>query len=123
MTGPRYWHGGPEGRGVGEFLLPPAETGARYTTGALACDAGAVYRRDRVYVTTDRNAARIFAASWPRGVVYEVEPVGDLEPDPDCSEPGLSFACARARVLRVYFLSRKERERVVAAFFGLRGAG
>lgn len=94
----RYYHGGPAGRQVGAFLLPPTATRAR----SLAeFGAAAVCRRDRVYVTTDRNAALLYAAGHRRGVIYEVEPVGTLEPDPDCNTPGLSWQCERARVVRV----------------------
>lgn len=34
------------------------------------------------------------------GVIYEVEPLGAIEADPDCTLPGLSFQCERARVVR-----------------------
>ncbi|HEY4529340.1 MAG TPA: hypothetical protein VIG97_03275 [Luteimonas sp.] len=54
-----------------------------------------------MYLTTDRNAALLYAAAQRRGVIYEVEPIGTLEPDPDCDTPGLSWQCERARVLRV----------------------
>lgn len=93
----RYFHGGP--KGIRQFILPPAETGA-----ACASDYGAaaVHRRDRVYVTTDLLAATMYAALVPNelGIVYEVEPVGALEADPDCDCLGLSFQCARARIIR-----------------------
>lgn len=93
-----YYHGGPPGRQRGALLLPPNITGARTTADY---GAGAVCRRDRVYVTTDINGALMFAAGQRRGVVYQVEPIGALEPDPDCTQAGLSFQCERARVLRI----------------------
>lgn len=93
-----YFHGGPAGRQVGAFLLPPSATRAR----SLAeFGAAGVCRLDRVYVTTDRHAALLYAAAHRRGVIYEVEPIGTLDPDPDCAITGLSWQCERARVLRV----------------------
>ena len=62
---------------------------------------GVVLREDRVFVTTSRDAALLYASGWRRGVIYEVEPIGLLEPDPDCSMPGLSWQCEKARVLRI----------------------
>ena len=59
-----------------------------------------MHRRDRVYITTDKAAALVFAASWPDGVVYECEPVGAIEPDPDCKAPGLAYQCERARIVQ-----------------------
>lgn len=94
----KYYHGGPAGRQRGAFILPPAITGAMTTADF---GAGAVCRRDRVYVTTAINAALLFAAGHRRGVVYQVDPEGELEPDPDCETLGMSFQCARARVVRV----------------------
>lgn len=93
-----YWHGGPAGIPRGAFLLPPVVTRARSCS-----DHGAagVHRRDRVYVTTDRAAALLYAAGHRRGVLYLVEPLGTLEPDPDCTALGLSWQCEKARVLRV----------------------
>jgi hypothetical protein len=56
------------------------------------------HRFDRVYVTPNRFIARCFAAGYPSGALYQVEPVGDLESDPEHEE---SFAVAAARVLVV----------------------
>lgn len=39
------------------------------------------------------------AMSAKKPTVYEVLPVGELVPDPDCLEPGLSWECERAEVL------------------------
>src|SRR4051794_27560013 len=45
----RYYHGGSRGLKVGQFILPPSETGKE-----SASDFGAekVHRKDRVYVST-----------------------------------------------------------------------
>lgn len=94
----RYFHGGPKGRQRGGFILPPNLTRAKTLANY---GAGGVCRTDRVYVTTDLRAALLYAAGVPKGVIYEVKPVGELEPDPDCLEPGLSFQCESAKVVRV----------------------
>ena len=97
-----FWHGGPSGRKRGEFLLPPQ------ITGAPSCSefgAAGVHRRDRVYITTDAAAALLFAAGWDNGVIYECEPIGPIQHDPDCDRTGLAFECERARVVRIHRLS------------------
>ena len=97
-----YYHGGLPGRTRGTFLLPPNFTKVRSMARLIKEEAdGVVLREDRVFVTTSRNAALMFASGWRRGVIYEVEPIGLLEPDPDCSMPGLSWQCEKARVLRI----------------------
>jgi rifampin ADP-ribosylating transferase len=89
-----YYHGGVPGLRVGQKILPAQQTGAK------SCGDYVHYnhRMDRVYVTTDRDAATVFAAMHPsgRGVVYRVQPEGDIEPDPDCRKEGLAFQCTGA---------------------------
>lgn len=106
----QYFHGGIGTLRVGMLILPSSETGAHTTA-----DYGAegVCRRDKVYLTSRENAAAIFALMSPcgNGAVYEVEPIGTLEPDPDCSLPGLSFQCEKARVLRIIRLRLTKKER------------
>lgn len=104
----RYYHGGVGGLRVGDMVLPPSETGARCSSDY---GAGGVHRRDRVYVATDPHAALLWGSLTPgnRGCAYRVEPIGNLEPDPDCDQPGLSFACPRARVVAVRKITTKER--------------
>jgi hypothetical protein len=63
-----------------------------------------VIQRDRVYLTSDPDEACVFAAMNPSGMlgwVYEVEPFGDTEPDPDYTGPASVVSCTRARVRRV----------------------
>lgn len=99
MTG--FYHGGAPGLRRGDWLLPPDKTGAPCSSDYVAEDNP--HRRDLVYVTTDRCAAFFYAAMYPGdpfGHVYKVEPVGKIEPDPDCREPGLSYQVPGARVLR-----------------------
>lgn len=96
-----YWHGGPSGLSE---ILPPSATGAVSCSDVglkkLRAKARRVHRTDRVYVVAQREGALIFAAGHRTASIYEVLPVGELEPDPDCDLPGLSFACASARVVR-----------------------
>lgn len=100
---PRYFHGGPRGL---RWIEPPCKTGAPSTA---SYGGAGVCRRDRVYVTASPDAALMYAAMHPsmKGVVYQVEPVGEVADDPDCNEPGLSFECERARVVKVYKFSGK----------------
>jgi len=101
----KYFHGGPAGFQRHSFLLPPTITKAQCTTELVGSNP--VHRRDRVYITTDINAALLFACVFKRAAIYEVEPVGNLEIDPDCDANGLSFECEKARILRVHKLSER----------------
>jgi rifampin ADP-ribosylating transferase len=110
----RFFHGGPRGLRVGEYILPPSETGNR---GLHDYGTGKVARFDRVYLTSNSLAARFFAALYPTsrgGCVYEVEPAGELVDDPDCTMGGLSFECERARIVAVLPLSSSAVRRIRA---------
>ncbi len=109
-----YFHGGVPGLRVGQYILPPCETGAfsvaDCTTAPEAEQARleAVHRRDRVYLATDRRIAMLWAALYPEGTpdeggwVYRVEPEGDVEPDPDyLADDGASVCAPRARVVGI----------------------
>lgn len=93
-----YWHGGRPGLKRGNMLLPPTVTKALSLS---ECGAAGIHRRDRVYVTTSQAAALLYAAGVKNGVIYECEPLGAIEDDPDCTMPGLSYQCERARVIGV----------------------
>lgn len=97
----RYFHGGVPGLVRGDLLLPPAATGTERTLTADVLDMGGTARLDRVYVTTGREVARVYAALRPDGALYEVEPVGELVADPDCRVAGVSYEVPAARVVRV----------------------
>lgn len=101
MSEPLF-HGGTRKLHRGGVLLPPDRSGASTTADF---GASAACRRDRVYLTTDLEAARLFAIMAPpkgNGSVYEVEPIGELEVDPDyLSDEGAAYAAPMARVLRV----------------------
>ncbi|MEV5048209.1 hypothetical protein AB0N20_27330 [Streptomyces griseoincarnatus] len=97
----RYFHGGVPGLVPGDLLLPPDTTGAERTLTADVLGMGGRARRDRVYVTTGREVARVYAALFLDGALYEVEPVGELVADPDCAVVGVSWEVPAARVVRV----------------------
>lgn len=105
-TRPTAWyHGGVRGLRLGSEVLPPTMSGVKAGADYLpdSIDAGHV-RRDRVYIGTAEVAA-LFAAMYPHpmgGTIYEVEPVGPVEPDADYGgDDGASAQCARAVVVRV----------------------
>ena len=111
-----YWHGGPRGLRRGDYILPPSKTGTRNTLASYGTVASGLARLDRVYVTNERIAAVMYASGLPGlGCVYEVEPVGDLTPDPDCNKPGLSWECERALIVGVYPVSKKTVRKVITA--------
>jgi hypothetical protein len=98
-----YWHGG--GRIDGPLVLPGNETG-RSRSG----DVG-------VFVTIDRSLAETYAStvSGPAWV-YEVEPLGGLEPIPSLvGGPTISFRCERARIIRRFTVSNAVRAAIQRA--------
>jgi sugar lactone lactonase YvrE len=109
-----YYHGGVRRLKVGDRILPPAITGAKsmadLTTAPdeMRAQLARVHRTDRVYLTTDPQAARMYAAfhvggdARRGGTVYRVEPKGEIEPDPDyLPDDGGSVACPSALVVAV----------------------
>lgn len=106
-----YYHGGRPGIQRGAFLLPPNITKARSCS---EFGAASVHRMDRVYITTSLAAAMMFAAGQRGGEVYQVEPLGDIEPDPDCHTPGLSYQVPKARVLRTIRLTNAQKQAAMA---------
>lgn len=119
MSDARYYHGGPAGIPLLGWIEPASVTGRLSVSDVgpdgLRAEAQRVHRRDRVYVTTDPSAAALFAAGHPHGgAIYEVAPVGELLPDPDCSRAGLSWSCVRARVLRSRKLTASEARALLA---------
>jgi hypothetical protein len=90
------WHGGPTVRG--DMLLPPTDTGLSRSGSDEAY----------VYVTPLRSLAATYASTC-RGWVYEVEPIGEVEPDPgSILPPGQSLRCSAARIKRRFRLTRAQ---------------
>lgn len=104
----RYFHGGAPGLAPGSRLLPSTQLGAAFSY----FDPTATYDPAQVFVTTDQNVARAYAARYlhpsgePRpGDLYEVRPTGALRVDEDYSRHGefrgVFLACPAAEILRV----------------------
>jgi len=112
-----YFHGGTPDLRVGDYVLPPTETGA---PSLASYGAAGICRRDQVYVATDVTAAVMYAATHPsgRGKVYQVEPIGEVTADPDCQITGLSYSCAKARIVAVMSVRGKLLKRVRAVLVG-----
>lgn len=95
-----WFHGGVPGLNVGDLLLSPDESG---TTNRLSAstpaDAQHGTRTDVVYLARHQDHARAYAALYPDGALYEAEPIGPTEPDPDA--PDLAVMCRSARVTAV----------------------
>lgn len=94
-----FWHGGISGLQVGDLILPPTATRSGISTSQLMDEA----RPDRVYIATDRELARTFAAiifeHLGAGDLYRVQPIGEIRTDPDY--PACSFEARQARILAV----------------------
>jgi hypothetical protein len=82
----RFFHGGVSGLEIGEYILPPSITN-RPQNGIAPSH---IRRKDRVYVTPSLTDAQLFAAHHPGPLIYEVEPEGGIEDDPDHKIPGIS---------------------------------
>lgn len=117
------WHGGVPGLKVGDVIRPASEIGDKSSDpiwrDALKVvdsltDSRAFSNNRVVYVSLNRGAALEFACVHPsfKGCVYEVEPLGDLHPDPDCYD-GSAWTCASAKVLGVYPVSPTTRRKVL----------
>jgi hypothetical protein len=98
----RYFHGGNRKLHVGDYLLPPTETGA---LGMSALNP--LCRRDRVYLTRSIDGARFFASAALQLVVYEAVPEGEIEADPDCTERGVAIACQKAKIIAIHKIPGK----------------
>lgn len=88
MTDSTWYHGGVPGLEVGERILPPDTTGAPARLSRYAEAIGTPHgtRTDVVYLASRPEHARAFAALYPDGALYQVEPESDTEPDPDAPE-------------------------------------
>lgn len=99
-----YYHGGFPGLKPGDQLLPPDQTGTDHRLSATVAQMGGpayAQRTDLVYLTTDRQVARAYAAFYPDGALYQVLPASPVDRDPDCNEDGLSWHCPMGLVVAV----------------------
>lgn len=92
------------------YILPRAETGARarevplgYASTVTPTPALVLQDDTGVYITTNLKLAVYYAAGHKsgKGVVYEVEPAGEVTPDADYPGRTDVFRCARARIKAV----------------------
>jgi hypothetical protein len=114
----KMFHGGPSGLSVKGFILPSDETKVYSCTDATAnTNIQNPHRTDRIYISPVFRAAEMFAAMAPHVNVsiYEVEPIGDVEPDPDCDDPTMSFQAEKAKILREKRLPGPRRRRILSA--------
>lgn len=108
----RFWHGGAPGLTPGTVLLSREQPNSNFKrlAPAGAWSAADPTRGDRVYFSTDLELARYYAAQihtvdsttgvvMRHGNLYEVEPVGPVEPDPDFGH--VSWCAPGARILSV----------------------
>ena len=113
----RYYHGGHDGLQVGDYILPPKDTGKDNMVGL-----NPLRRGDRVYVTKKIADAMFFASAAKKPMVYEVAPEGDIEDDPDHKTTGISFACPKAKIIGLYYVPdgviRRNRQMMAAASAG-----
>lgn len=96
MTESTFWHGGLAIKG--DRVLPPTLT-----------DVTRGWVHDWVYVTPDRGLALMYASTC-NGWLYEVEPIGHVERDPD-STLFEAYRCHEARIIRRFKPSRQEAAR------------
>lgn len=106
-----WYHGGIPGLEAGDRILPPDTTG---TTHRLSANTPAAAphgtRTDVVYLARHDQHARAFAALYPDGALYQVEPESPVEPDPDAPEhAGMATSAVITAVLRprVVFAHRR----------------
>lgn len=101
------FHGGVPGLRVGQWILPPAVTGGKSADQYATYDPG-VYDPALVYMVTELEQARMFAAMCPTGSgpgrggdVYRVQPTIPVALDPDCRKEGTSWCASRALILGI----------------------
>jgi hypothetical protein len=105
----RYFHGGNRGLNVNGYILPPSATKVRSSSDYA--DMKGFHRKDRVYLTTELAVAEDYAAPNQLPIVYEVEPEGAIEKDPDC-DAGHSYSCEKAKIIRMHKVPGKKIKRV-----------
>ncbi|MGY4177777.1 hypothetical protein ACVIHH_003068 [Bradyrhizobium sp. USDA 4518] len=93
-----YFHGGNAGLEIGKYILPPAETNAPQN-GVVPSN---IRGKDHIYMVREFVKAAPWAAHHKNPVIYEVEPEGEIENDPDVDQPGLSYRSKRARIVAIH---------------------
>jgi hypothetical protein len=97
-----FWHGSRVFLPVGTHLKPLRERkGSRFSDAQYDYMANNAFDTGRVYFTTDRELACAWCARDVAGAVFQIEPVGAYEPDPDPDYPNTSFSAGEAVVTEV----------------------
>ena len=93
-TSRRYFHGGRAGF---KAILPPSVSGAEQNGVVPDRCSG---RKERVYITTDvADLQSLWASRQSSPMLYEVEPEGAIEADPDHKGVDVSFQCEKAKIV------------------------
>lgn len=101
-----FYHGGVPGLSPGDKILPPRVTGTQrpmeefLPARVTAATHPWIARAGFVYFTRDWDHAAQFAAAYPDGAVYEVQPDGEISPDPD-APGGAAWRARSATIIRV----------------------
>lgn len=104
-----FWHGGAPGLSIGDVIIPRDELPLSNLDRHLAMINEDPTDTGRVYITTNRK----FAIAWAirrsnspfkgarTGSVYRVDPIGQVDPDPDFPAAAGSYVADRAVILDV----------------------
>jgi hypothetical protein len=104
-----WFHSSPSVIPDGDFVLSASALGIDPPSFGDRVDEArgyAHFRPDRVFIyesdTDDVTSGHFGIAIWATEdkFIYEVEPLGDLSPDPSPVAPGTFACCTRARVIR-----------------------
>lgn len=119
-----YYHGGIPSLRVGGLILPLSVTGNSSTERECREAAGqnhewmvaeieTFYRRDRVFITAEKEHAIKYALGHEsgNGWAYRVEPIGPITADPDDKHAGSNFECESARILEIVKIDFRMRQR------------
>ena len=93
-----YFHGGKRGLKVDDYILAPSITGVSQN-GEVPEE---IRGKDHIYMVRNFVEAAPWAAQHSDAVIYEVEPEGTIEDDPDVKKPGLSYRCPKAKIVAVH---------------------
>lgn len=122
--GASYFHGGAPGLRAGDWIEPghPRGPKRRGLIEILGSDVANVLdpptlHSDRVYLTRSRLYASLYAHTWPKGDLYEVEPLGPVLPAWEDGPETVTAARARIRavVRRGVTLPKHKLERAARA--------
>jgi hypothetical protein len=127
------FHGGVPGLRIGDLVEPGHSRDfhhpdcpwckARAAGDAHLGADGPSHRKDRVYMSEDREYARYHASLYGRGDLYLVEPIGEVERSDEDSFPSWVAPAAKvsAVLARGVLLSMPQRRRLAERWSALEG--